>query len=172
MQIQWENWLPRVMFCLFELIWIIIGHLYLCERAYEMRSMIRYGKGRYEAQDTGRQPKWLVRLLYTDVRPIRNQDFALRLNMILNIVAAPYIIHELLLGWLPAAAPVRMLLALCAVFFGACTFIAQCMSHKRDYGSAFILYKKKANGSKGESSIFELAILVLQLRIAVCYWTI
>ena len=172
MHIQWKIWLLRVMFCLFELIWIAISRLYLCERAHETRLRIRYGKGRYETQDTGRQPKWLIWLLYTDVRTIRNQDSSLRMNMILSILAISYVINELLLGWLPAAMPMRIVLVLCVTFFGACTFIAQCISHKRDYGSAFILYKKKTSGSKGESSLFDLVILGMQLCIASCYWNI
>lgn len=169
---RWETWGIRAFFCLFNLIFILICRLNLCERAYTARSMIRHGKGKYAPQDTGRQPKWLVWLLYTDVRSIRSQDFTLRLNMILSILAIPYVISELPLGWLPLHLGMRIILSICAAFFGMCTFISFCISHKHDYGSAFILYKRRTPGSKGESSIFELVILSLQLVIAYHYWHI
>lgn len=169
---RWEVWGIRAFFCLFELIFIIICRLNLCERAYTVRNMIRYGRGKYAPQDTGRQPKWLVWLLYTDVRSIRSQNFALRMNMILSILAILYVIIELLLGWLPLNLGMRIVLSICAAFFGICTFISFSISHKRDYNRVFILYKKKVRRSKGESSIFELVILGLQLVIAHHYWHI
>lgn len=169
---RWETWGLRVLFCLFELIFISICRLNLCERAYTARSMIRYGRGKYTPQDTGRQPNWLVWLLYTDVRSIRNQDFALRMNMILSALTILYVICELPLGWLPLSLGMRIILSICAAFFGICTFISHCIRHKRDYNRAFILYKKQTRGSKGESSIFELIILGLQMVIACSYWHI
>lgn len=168
----WEMWLVRAMFCLFELIFLIICRMNLCEWASDVRTMMRYGRGRYTPQDTGRQPKWLVWLLYTDVRSIRNQDFALRLNMVLNILALPYAVSELALGWLTPTIWWRILLVLCAAFFGICTFISHCIRHKRDYGHAFILYARQSPGSKSESSIFDFIILCLQMAIAGCYWHI
>ena len=77
-----------------------------------------------------------------------------------------------LLGWLPLNLGMRIVLSICAAFFGICTFVSHCMRHKHDYGSIFILYKKRTYESKGESSIFELVILSLQLVIAYHYWHI
>lgn len=166
---RWEMWAIRVFFCLFNLLFVIICRINLCERANDVRNMIRYGRGRCAPQNTDRQPKILVWLLYTDVRSIRNQDYALRLNMAICIIATLYAISELLLGWLPLAMGMRIFLILCAVFLGICAFISQCLSHKRTYGNAFLLYGKITSGSKGESSLFDLVILALQLAIAWCY---
>ena len=166
---QWEAWGIRAFFCLFELIFILISRLNLCERAHDVRDKIRYGRGKYAPQDTGRQPKWLVWLLYTDVRTMRSQDFALRLNMLLSIIAIPYVLSELLLGWLPLNLGMRIGLSVCTAFFGICAFISFCISHKRHYGSAFILYKKNP-GDKSQSTIFDLILLSIQVCIAGCYW--
>ena len=168
MDIHWEMWAARAFFCLFNLLFVSICRWNLCEHAYDVRNMIRYGRGKYAPQNTGRQPKFIVWLLYTDVRTIRRQDFALRLNMLVCILAALYGISELLLGWLPMSLGLRIVLSLCTVFFGICTFISYCISHKRDYGSAFILYKKNPGG-KSQSTLFDLVILCVQLCIAGWY---
>lgn len=168
MDIHWEMWAARASFCLFNLLFVSICRWNLCERAHDIRNMIRYGRGKYAPLDTGRQPKFIVWLLYTDVRTVRRQDFALRLNMLVCILAALYMASELLLGWLPMRLGLSIVLSLCTVFFGICTFISYCISHKRDYGCAFILYKKKP-GNKSQSTFFDLVILCIQLCIAGCY---
>ena len=169
MEIRWELWLARAMLCLFEmLLYVFVARFYLCVGVDRARIKWRCGKKKHRLLNTGRQPRWLVWLLYTDICSVHDQSRPLRLNMIMWIVALPYTASELLLGWLPPAAGMRVVLALCAVFFGICSFIAACVDHKRTFGSSLILYKR--NGySKAESSILDLGMLAISFAIARCY---
>lgn len=163
-------WLARAILCLFELLLLFECRWNLCEFAWRIRSKST-GQKKKRLLDTGRQPKALVWLLYTDIRSIRNQNFRLRLNMILWMMTVPYVISELLLGWLPLNLGVRIGLMLFAVFFAISTFISTCIAHRRQYGQALIFYRRNKY-RKSESSIFDLLQFGMQIGIAYVYWAI
>jgi len=169
MDTRFEMWLARAMICLFEMIFIFMSRFYLCGSAWSARHKWSHGKKQRRLLDTGKQPKWLVWLLYTDIRTIRNQSFGLRLNMVMWIAAVPYIISELALGWIAPPLVIRIILAVFAAFFALCSFISACIDHKRSYGHALILRRKPNKISKSESSIFDLILLGIQLAVAYCY---
>lgn len=163
-------WLARVILCLFELLLLFECRWNLCEFAWHIRAKST-GRKKNRLLDTGRQPKVLVRLLYTDIRSIRNQDFRLRLNMILWIAAVVYTISEMLFGWVQPNLWQRIVLMLFAVFFAISTFISTCVAHKRQYGQALIFYRRNKY-RKSESSIFDLLQFGMQIGIGYVYWAI
>lgn len=163
-------WLARAILCLFELLLLFECRWNLCEFAWHIRAKST-GQKKKRLADTGRQPKALVWLLYTDVRSIRNQNFRLRLNMILWIAAVIYTISEMLLGWIQPNLWQRIVLVLFAIFFAISTFISTCVAHRRDYGQALILYWRNKY-RKSESSIFDLLQFGMQLAIGYAYWII
>jgi len=164
-----EMWLARAMICLFELLFMFMSRFHLCGSAWNARHKWRQGKKQHRLLDTGKQPKWMVWLLYTDIRSFNNQNFSLRLNTMMWTAAVPYIISELALGWIAPPLAVRIILAVFTTFFALCTFISACIDHKRSYGYALILLRKPSKGSKSESSIFDLILLGIQLAVAYCY---
>ena len=171
MDTRFQMWLVRSLLCLFELIFIFMSRFYLCSGAWNARHKWSHGKKQRRLLDTGKQPKWLVWLLYTDIRSVKNQNFSLRLNMIMWMAAVPYIISEIGLGWIPPGLPIRIVLAVFAAFFALCSFISACIDHKRTYGYALILRRKPNKSSKSESSIFDAMLMGLQLAVAYCYLT-
>ena len=117
MDTRFQMWLVRTMLCLFELIFIFMSRFYLCSGAWDARHKWNHGKKQHRLLDTGKQPKWLVWLLYTDIRSVKNQSPSLRLNMIMWMAAVPYVISEIVLGWIPPFSLIRIVLAAFAVFF-------------------------------------------------------
>ena len=169
MDTRFQMWLVRTMLCLFELIFIFMSRFYLCSCAWNARHKWNHGKKQHRLLDTGKQPKWLVWLLYTDIRSFNNQDFSLRLNTMMWLAAVPYMISELALGWIAPPLAVRVILSVFTTFFALCTFISACIDHKRSYGYALILQRKPNKSSKSESSIFDLILLGIQLAVPYCY---
>lgn len=163
-----KMWIVRAILCLFELLLLFGCRWNLCEFAWHIRAKST-GQKKKRLADTGRQPKALVWLLYTDVRSVRNQDFRLRLNMILWIAAVIYTISEMLLGWIQPNLWQRIVLVLFAIFFAISTFISTCVAHRRDYGQALILYRRNKY-RKSESSVFDLLQFGMQIGIGYAYW--
>lgn len=161
-------WLARAILCLFELLLLFECRWNLCEFAWHIRAKST-GQKKKRLADTGRQPKALVWLLYTDVRSIRNQNFRLRLNMIIWMMVIPYVISEIPLGWLPVNLGVRIYLVVFAIFFAISTFISTCVAHRRQYGQALILYRRNKY-RKSESSVFDLLQFGMQIGIGYVYW--
>lgn len=169
MIIKWDIWFIRAFFCLGAMIFVFIARSGLCSGVASARDVIRNTRKDYRPLDTGRQPRFIVWLLYTDIRSVRNQSFPLRLNMIMCIAAFFYIVSEFLFGWLPLTFGMCISLAILSVFFGVCLFIGCCIENKLAYGHYWILLRKYAP-SKYDSSIKDLLVSSLFFVLARCYF--
>jgi len=169
-----EIWLIRAALWILEMLLLAFpARSHLCYGASQARRKWHSGKKKHRLLDTGRQPKWMVWLLYTDICPVRNQDFSLRLNTSMWGIAFLCMLSEVLLGWLPITSVLRILLAICTVFLGVCALIGACMDYKRKYGYIVVLWRKENSCMNHyDSFIFDLVSLGTSFVIASCYFII